>query len=70
MNNIFIYVGLIITIFIPLCASTVTFDSKSDYFLVAFTIIALDGLCFLAHKEINRDTKAKEESKEVKEDEF
>jgi hypothetical protein len=59
-----------ITILIPLCASTVTFDSKSDYFLLVFTVVALDGLCFLAHKEINRDDKAKEESKEVKEDEF
>ena len=64
MNKLFICIGIMITIFIPLCASTATFDSKLDHFLVAFTIIALDGLCFIAHKEVN---KSKEEGKE---DEF
>ena len=50
MSKIFICIGIMITILIPLCASTMTFDSKSDYFLLVFTVLALDALCFLAHK--------------------
>ena len=57
MSKIFICIGIMITILIPLCASAMTFDSKSDYFLVAFTVIALDGLCFIAHKEVNKSKK-------------
>ena len=59
MNKIFICIGVMITILIPLCAATVTFDSKSDYFFLVFTVLALDGLCFLAHKAVN----SKEEDK-------
>lgn len=57
MSKIFICIGIMITILIPLCASTMTFDSKSDYFLLVFTVLALDGLCFLAHKEVNKSKK-------------
>lgn len=59
MSKIFICIGIMITILIPLCASAMTFDSKSDYFLLVFTVVALDGLCFLAHKAVN----SKEEDK-------
>jgi hypothetical protein len=62
MNKVFICVGVIITVFIPLLASTMTFDSKTDYFLLVFTVTALDWLCFLAHKIINENTEKNDES--------
>lgn len=61
MNKIFIYAGIIITIFIPLLASIMTFDSKTDYFLLVFTVIVLDLLCFLAHKIVNEDAEKNDE---------
>lgn len=57
MNNIFIWIAIFINVTIMLCASTIKFNSFSDYVLVGLVIALLNILCLKANKIVEENKK-------------